>query len=253
MIEKSITIENNRVVIRSPYSVGMTQRIKELYGRVWDKDNNYWHLPAAPLYAKIAVSFGNEHNFTISGDVLKLARFNLNPIVKLDRTLLYSYQGEAVDFIHNNGGNCILADSCGLGKTIEALWAIKEQPNTTKVLVVCPASVIYKWQDEVKKWLGKDAVVIKKGKDDIPKEDGIIIMSYDILARTVNRIDNYRFDLMICDECHYITVKSTRRSCAVKNVHTKARLMLSGTPFLNRPIELWNILNTLNPYKWANY
>ena len=253
MIEKSITVENNKICLRFPYSVGMVSRVKELYGRVWDKENNYWHLPAAPMYAKIAVSFGNEHNFTISGDVLKLARFNLNPVVKQDRTALYFFQGDAVDFIHNNGGNCIVADSCGLGKTIEALWAIKEQPNTVKVLVVCPASVIYKWQDEVKKWLGKDATIITKGSQDIPKEDDLLIMSYDILVRSVNKMDNYRFDLMILDEVHYISNHKTKRGKAIKNVHAKARLMLSGTPFLNRPIELWNILNTLNPYKWANY
>ena len=252
-MEKTITLENNYICLRCPYSDGMKKRIMEIPGRLFIREDNCWKFPAAPMYAVLVVAFGNEMGFDISLDVLKLSRFTLNPIIKQDRSLLYPFQEEAVDFIHKMNGNCLVSDACGLGKSVESLWAIKEWQNTTKVLIVSPASVIYKWQDEVKKWLGIDAYVIKTTKQDIPKGDYFLIMSYDILTRVANKIDNYRFDLMICDECHYITNHKTRRANAVKAIHAKGKLMLSGTPFLNRPIELWNILNTLNPYRWQSW
>jgi len=201
-LNKSITLspDKSEIWMRFPYSDGMVNRVRDLYGRRWNADEKVWAFPAKTLFANVVLKFGREMMFEISGDVVNMGKETVASVKKLDRTTLYPHQPDAIDFIHNRNGNCLLADDMGVGKTIEALWYIKEQPIIKKILVVSPASVLYKWQTEIATWLERESSVIKTGKQVLPNTD-IWIISYSLLPNIVNRMVELKFDMVILDEC----------------------------------------------------
>lgn len=249
---KQIVINNSRLEISFPYSEGLKNRVKQLPCRSWDSVNEVWYLPAHRIVAKRAVEFGEEHNFLIAAEVYTLANGNGIPI-ETDRSLLYPYQKDAVDFIHDNQGTCLIADEMGLGKTVEALWYAKEKGDKVKsILIVCPATVTYKWGNEIDRWYGVPWQVVAKVNqklEDVP----ILIMSYTIMTKKYAELIDRPFDLFIADECHYITNPKSLRSKVARKIIATRTLFLSGTPFMNRPVELFNLLNMINPIEWENY
>lgn len=244
-------ISYRRIEISFPYSEGLVSRIKTLPDRMWDKDNRVWWLPAKPYHALAAMAFGKEHMFTIASNVMQYdPRRTINHTVS-DRSLLYPYQSEDVDWLHSLDGKAILAHRMGLGKTPITLIYVKEHPEVSRLLVVCPSSVCYKWKDEVSKWLNLPSTVVIGSKVPTPKTD-IVIVSYDTL-RERKDLRNAQWDMVCLDEAHYISNPKTIRSMTVHGLKAKKIIMLSGTPFYNRPKELWNLLNILDPVQWDNF
>jgi len=248
-LEKQITLNNSRIEICFPHSVGLINLVKAMPDRAWDRDNLCWILPATASHAKLALEFGQREHFMVSSDIYAMARSNGTNTE--GRELLYPFQVEGVDFIHRNAGTCLLMDSCGLGKTVQALQYIKET-EAQRVLIVCPASVKYKWKAEIKQWVGEDAVLINKGKDDIPT-DRFAVVSYDLLKDIDWKLSNHYFDVAVGDEIQYASNRKAKRSVAFRNIRAGRKLLLSATPFLNRPKELWHILHIINPVQWRYY
>jgi SWI/SNF-related matrix-associated actin-dependent regulator 1 of chromatin subfamily A len=166
---------------------------------------------------------------------------------------LYPFQKDAVAFVAKASGRCILGDEMGLGKTVEALAWAKQQPDIKRVLIVTPASVLYKWQDECYRWWGKPNEVIVTSKDPIGLCP-VSILTYGILTRRVVELSTIPWDLLILDEFHYIKGHKSKRTIASQAVARVAKyvLLLSGTPMLNRPMELFNGLNIIDRKVWAN-
>jgi len=112
---------------------------------------------------------------------------------------------------------------------------------------VCPASVLFKWKDEIEKWdAGKSSYILEHSSTPIP-DVNYLIMSYSIMTRKVTELLELGWDCIIYDECHKLKSSSSQRSRAAKNLNSKYLLALSGTPVLNRPIEFFNVLNLINP------
>jgi SNF2 family DNA or RNA helicase len=149
------------------------------------------------------------------------------------------YQREGIQF----------ALEMGLGKSLQALvvawqWNVTEWP----LLVVCPASIRFVWQDQIKQWLpGKinaDSVqVIRKGSDVISANSRVVIVGYPMISRPeFQKLPNGRsFQVIICDESHYIKEMTSIRTRAIMPLIKKAKrsILLSGTPALNRAEELY--------------
>ena len=151
----------------------------------------------------------------------------------------------------------ILADEMGLGKTLQIISLIlsmKERGETGTCLVVSPSSLIYNWEAELKKFAPGLKSVVCAGS---PKERkmvlcslsgvDVLITSYELLKRD---IDTYRirdFLLFVIDEAQYIKNNNTEASKAVKLIHSKYRMALTGTPIENRLSELWSIFDFLMP------
>ena len=170
---------------------------------------------------------------------------------------LYPYQKVGVEFFMANNGRAILADTMGLGKTLQALAYITTTEQN-KSLIVCPASVKYSWEGEVEKWTNLKSLVIDSAtpftKEQYEKHD-VFIINYDILVRHGKPLTTFKWDCMICDEFHYVKNASAKRTKATKAIAQKIKrvLLLSGTPMLSRPVELFNGLNILQPAAWNNY
>lgn len=142
--------------------------------------------------------------------------------------------------------NVLIADEMGLGKTIQAL-GICNHTQAQKILIVCPASLKLNWGREAEKWLtGKREIEILNGKESERKSQ-IYIINYDILSKH-KWIAEENWDIVICDESHYLKNPKAIRTKAALEILKKAKkkVMLTGTPIMNRPIELQTVLAALD-------
>lgn len=168
---------------------------------------------------------------------------------------LFHYQKEGVKLIFNKyGGRALLADDMGLGKTRQALTFIGlslHLSSSKRTLVVCPSYLRYHWQQNIQEWLSKESQLVKKGNELL--EGDICIVSYDMLHKL--GIGSGIFDIICCDESHYVKSRKTKRTKAITPLLKSARyaLLITGTPALNRPIELFSQLYMLRPAYVKNY
>lgn len=161
----------------------------------------------------------------------------------------------------------ILADEMGLGKTVQTislLQALKEEggalsgtepgagAKTPPALVVCPASLVFNWQEEFLRFApGLNAVAVagsaavRKKLLDQPAD--VYITSYDLLRKDVTNYERMRFSAAILDEAQYIKNQKAAMTKAVKVLHAEHRFALTGTPIENRLAELWSIFDFLMP------
>lgn len=169
-------------------------------------------------------------------------------------TTLYPYQREGVLKIETFLGRALLADEPGLGKSIQALyWAANYEPEGPWV-VVCPANLKWHWEREVAQHLHIHASILE-GKDPrLGRLPGltskIYIINYDILrGRWVGWLRRQNPKLIIIDEGHYIKNESAKRSQHVRDLCQGVPnvVILTGTPILSRPAELWNLVNLVKP------
>jgi SWI/SNF-related matrix-associated actin-dependent regulator 1 of chromatin subfamily A len=166
-------------------------------------------------------------------------------------TTLFQYQKEGVAAAFDKfGGRVLLADDMGLGKTRQALSFIGHC-LPARVLIMCPSYLRYHWTHALKEWLGIDGQLVKKGKEKL--EGDTCIVSYDML-KALN-IPTGVFDVVICDESHYVKSRKTKRTKATTPLVRSANfaMLITGTPALNRPIELFAQLNMLRPSYVKNY
>lgn len=168
---------------------------------------------------------------------------------------LYEYQKIAVEFFLNNNGRIILASDIGTGKTAMSLAYIAHE-HKVPALVICPASVKYSWEREVEKWTNLSSFVIdsKTPVSEIPNAQ-IYIINYDILGKFIDFLKAQNFSAVFIDESHMIKSATAQRSKFVKEIckNVPSVSLLSGTPLLNRPIDLFNQLTIIDPYKWHNW
>jgi SWI/SNF-related matrix-associated actin-dependent regulator 1 of chromatin subfamily A len=164
---------------------------------------------------------------------------------------LFPYQKEGVRMIFDKyDGRCLLADDMGLGKTYQGL-AFMGHCAPNKMLIVCPSYLRYHWQHEIKNHLGLASQLVKKGNE--PLEQDVCIVSYDMLHKL--DIATGVFDVVLADESHYAKSRKTKRTKALTPLVKSARfsLLITGTPALNRPIELFPQLFMLRPAYIKNY
>lgn len=169
---------------------------------------------------------------------------------------LYPYQKVGVEFLTVSGGRAIIADAPGLGKTAQALAYIKYQ-KYERTLVVSPASVKFAWENEAKKWTGMSTVTIdsKTKLHEISADVNVWIINYDLLKKFLPELLKIRFDCLIGDEAHMIKSPSAQRTRAFVGIarHVGSVVMLTGTPLLSRPVELFTLLHIIDPKTWSNY
>lgn len=172
--------------------------------------------------------------------------------------------------LKKNGFGGILADDMGLGKTIQVLALLSKLKEEALLngekrrcnLIVCPTSLVYNWQHEIKKFapslrcelaigIKPDRVRITSEIDE--EETDVIITSYDLLRRDIDLYKYIAFECMVIDEAQFIKNSSTLASKAVKSVKAMFKVALTGTPVENRLSELWSIFDFCMPGYLFNY
>lgn len=158
---------------------------------------------------------------------------------------LYPYQKKGVAFIKKNR-NVLLMDEQGLGKTAQVISAVKVL-SAYPTLIICPASVKEVWVNEFKKWHPNITPTV----DTYEKNCRVMITNYERLPRLVDKIMGVKWEMLVCDESHYIKNKKTKRTSLVKEISKIAyrKILITGTPVLNKPIELVSQLDILGVMK----
>ncbi|MBC8453520.1 hypothetical protein H8D64_00525, partial [PVC group bacterium] len=175
-------------------------------------------------------------------------------------TLMRPYQKEGVNwlrFLEKNGFCGILADEMGLGKTLQALaWLQIERAEAEATekpaLVVCPTSIVENWAEETAKYAPDMKVLVLSGSDRHEKWDDIteadlVITSYALLRRDIEKHEELEFSTAVLDEAQHIKNRSTRNALAAKKIRAHNKLVLTGTPVENGVSDIWSIMDFLMP------
>lgn len=188
-----------------------------------------------------------------------------------------TYQAEGLNWLvllqNNNLGGC-LADDMGLGKTLQTLLLLQfnkesspEEPevnsdlnptlfNETAIrhtsLLIVPASLVYNWRNEIKKFSPGLNTYCYKGNNRrksvsyFPEFD-IILSSYHTIRQDVDIIENFKFHYIILDESQVIKNPASQLYKTVIRLKSAHKLVLTGTPVENSLTDLWTQLNFVNP------
>lgn len=174
------------------------------------------------------------------------------------------FQKAGIEYALAHAG-VLIADEMGLGKTIQAIGVVNNDETIKRALVICPASLKINWQREFVRFLARDLSVGIAGES-WPQTD-IVIVNYDVLKKYKPAIDAVAWDALICDEAHYLKNRKTLRGqmvfgraqrkgesdgTALAPIKARRMLMLTGTPIINRPVELHPIISALHP-RWSNF
>jgi superfamily II DNA or RNA helicase len=166
---------------------------------------------------------------------------------------LRPYQRRGVEWLHHLcevGCHGLLADEMGLGKTMQVLALLAARPITGKPgLIVCPASVVPVWREEIARFFPSLAVdVLKTGHDFTHRNDPVLwLASYTQLRKHRPLLEKVEFGYAVLDEGQFIKnpdAKVTQTCFAVRAQH---RIVLTGTPLENRQLDLWSIFRFLLP------
>lgn len=167
---------------------------------------------------------------------------------------LRRYQEWGVKYILHQE-RVLLGDEMGLGKTIQAIASMVSLRNTgaTHFMVVCPASVLPNWCKEIaEKSKLRVTKIHSQGRMNAFKEwmrtGGAAVTTFETTGY-LKMEDDYRFDLMIVDEAHYIKNSEARRSINVKRIgeHAKRMLFMTGTALENKVDEMVSLIQILQP------
>lgn len=170
---------------------------------------------------------------------------------------VYGYQWMRTLAHYRFGG--ILADDMGLGKTLQSIaFLISVLPEIREqqmpAIIVAPASLVYNWRNELKKFAPEVVAIIADGskaerirtiKDQ--NEADVIITSYPLLRRDIEQYTNSSYHTLILDEAQSFKNHTTQTAHAVKSLQAKHAFALTGTPIENSLEELWSIFDAVFP------
>ena len=180
------------------------------------------------------------------------------PSAELPKALqaeLRPYQKDGFDFLAHLvqvklGG--ILADDMGLGKTLQTLtWLawLKERnvKNPKPSLVICPASVLHNWRREAERFTpNMKVLVLESGaaRHNLRKQ---IPQNYALLRRDLEELQKFSFRAVILDEAQFIKNPGAQVTQSVKQLKCEHKMALTGTPLENRLLDLWSIVDFIQP------
>lgn len=173
---------------------------------------------------------------------------------------LYPYQVSGVEFLADTTRyHKLLGDDMGLGKTVQVIKAM-DKLEAKSAVIICPATVAIHWARKINEWSDTQhsVYVIKDGSSEIPPWASVVVSSYGLaikpkIARQLSaRGEQTPYDVAVFDEAHYLksaTAQRTRFFFGRRSFlhHANHKWFLTGTPILNRPIEIFPILSSMAP------
>jgi SNF2-related domain/Helicase conserved C-terminal domain len=194
----------------------------------------------------------------------RLKNFEGLPATDLPATVqadMRPYQKDGFNFLchltrlHLGG---ILADDMGLGKTLQTLaWLAwlkgRHSKDPKPSLVICPASVLHNWRREANRFTpGLKVLLLESGaarhvlRKRIPQHD-LIVTNYALMRRDLEELQKFAFRAAILDEAQFIKNPAAQVTQSVKQLKAEHRLALTGTPLENRLLDLWSIVDFIQP------
>jgi len=180
---------------------------------------------------------------------------SMKPILREYQT--YGYQWLKTLAHYRLGG--ILADEMGLGKTVQSIaFLVSVLPEIRQsgqpALIVCPASVMYNWREELRRFAPELRCSIADGdkaerSQTIKRTEQIdvLITSYPLLRMDGLLYAKQIYHTLILDEAQAFKNYTTLTAQSVKMLQARYRFALTGTPIENSLEELWSIYDTVIP------
>jgi SNF2 family DNA or RNA helicase len=167
---------------------------------------------------------------------------------------LFAYQREGIEFAAFRKG-AIIADEMGLGKTVQAIGtalAKKALFGFGRTLVICPASLKDQWKSEIERFSQEQAVVIQGSREEraalYREADAyFLICNYEATLRDLPLLQEFAPDFVILDEAQRIKNYETQTAGIIKRIPKKHALVITGTPIENRLVDLYSIVDFLDP------
>lgn len=192
--------------------------------------------------------------------------------------ILRPHQREGVQFmfdcvtgVKGNFQGCIMADEMGLGKTLQCItliWTLLRQgpdckPTISKVVIVCPSSLVKNWNREFAKWLGYRIncfAVDNQSKEETTRlleqymankqlRSGtpVLIISYETFRNYSEILNGSEVGMVLCDEGHRLKNCENLTYQSLMGLQTNRRVLLSGTPIQNDLTEYFSLVHFVNP------
>ena len=184
----------------------------------------------------------------------------LNDLPKTLLKNLYRFQKQGIIFGIKKFSRLLIADEMGVGKTVQAIGLSCLYQKDWPVLVICPSSLKFAWRDEINLWLSEilekdDVQVIRHSKNGFKLDKKYYIISYDLSVRMIDKIIEKKFNYIIADEAHYLKSKSAKRTMCLTPIlqRSKRVVLLTGTPILAKPMEIYPLLHILRPDKFKGF
>lgn len=275
----TITKEGDKFIAKFKWDPSVKDAVKAA-GFKFDGYNKVWWTTDVDVAAKFQDAEGineliKKHNDDLAAkhkaeqeSIAESKAADSDAVIPVPEGLNYlPYQKAGIAFASKRQ-NALIADDMGLGKTIQAIGVANADPNAKKILIICPASLKLNWKREWEKWDVKGLKVGIAEGSTFPDAD-VVIMNYDIAAKLADQVHSKEWDLIIGDEAHYLKNPLAKRTQAIlggkgkkgapdiKPFKAKRRVFLTGTPIVNRPKELWPLVQALDPdglgKNWFNY
>lgn len=261
-LRPSIAIDDDAFTLTFPYDRDLIARVRDLPGARWSPRSRQWTVDreAAIEVSEFAIATDATIEDTAS-DILAdareaIARIEASAAADADLDIpglggdLLPFQRAGVAYVLRAGGDVLVADQMGLGKTVQALASLAAL-DARPAVIVCPASLKLNWRREVEHWLpGWSVAIIAGTKTDnypTPPPD-VTILNYDILDTWADVLPTPA--AVILDESHYIKNGAAIRTRAAIRLADRTapdalRLCLTGTPVVNVPGEIMTQLRFL--------
>lgn len=170
----------------------------------------------------------------------------------------FDYQWEGIKYLHASN-SAALFDDMGTGKTVQTLCAI---PFAAQGIVVCPAVMKAVWADECSRWRSDLSPTLLSGRGSFrwPKLGELVIINWDIIpkpstkSRPGEKVEGLPLPgtTIVFDECHAAKSPKAARTTGARKIAKRVSAkdgnvwLLSGTPLINHPLELYNVLKLAN-------
>ncbi|KAH0621269.1 hypothetical protein JD844_022374 [Phrynosoma platyrhinos] len=265
---KCVLISYSRFEVDIGYAANIIAVFKQLNSRNYDMKTRKWsflledyieliemvkNLPEVelePLPKSVVQIFASQFEKSVSKPA-DVPEADLSQVDSEVVTSLMPFQREGVNFAISRDGRLLLADDMGLGKTIQAICIAAYYRKEWPLLVITPSSVRYTWAEAFHRWLpslSTDTVsVIATGKDCLMARL-INIVSFDLLSKMEKQLKT-TFQVVIVDESHFLKNGKTARCRAAIPLLKAAKrvILLSGTPAMSRPAELYTQMAAVRP------
>ncbi|XP_036029216.1 SWI/SNF-related matrix-associated actin-dependent regulator of chromatin subfamily A-like protein 1 isoform X1 [Onychomys torridus] len=223
----------------------------EEHNKLIAKSRDLRQVRLDPLPKTVTLAFASQLEKTSLSAIADIPEADLSGVDAKLVSNLMPFQREGVSFAISKRGRLLLADDMGLGKTIQAICIAAFYRKEWPLLVVVPSSVRFTWEQAFLRWLPSlspeniNVVVTGKGR----LTAGLVnIVSFDLLSKLERQLKT-PFKVVIIDESHFLkNIKTARCRAAVPILKVAKRvILLSGTPALSRPAELYTQIIAVKP------
>lgn len=266
---KCTLISRARFEVDISYSEVVIGLFKQMESKIYDPRTRRWNflleehnkliakarelkqVQLDPLPKTVTLAFASQMEKTSLKLKVDVPEADLSGVDAKLVSNLMPFQREGVSFAISKRGRLLLADDMGLGKTIQAICIAAFYRKEWPVLVVVPSSVRFTWEQAFLRWLPslrpEDINVVVTGKGRLTA--GLVnIVSFDLLCKLERQLKT-PFKVVIIDESHFLkNIKTARCRAAVPILKIAKRvILLSGTPAMSRPSELYTQIIAVKP------